>query len=229
MKMNFNLINKITLKFHTIVGFFKYHPLSFRFFYRWFFVISIMVFLLVDEIEIALYTYICGIIIVFILGLLFHKRLPTIIFNKNNPLFWDSIFSHLKEISIFGVTLLLLIPITYHTQTNQSLEKIVFLPLMFIEGYFLGKGIIFILKLLFSLASKYVIDMRKNEIIYNSVLVSVLFFGYIGFYWYLSIYGTIHSLTLYTLFQINYLIYIILPVSLINITAIIVKRRNSKV
>lgn len=229
MEKKSSINHKVIIGIQTIVDSFKYHPNLLRFFCRGLFVISIIIFLLVDEIEIALYTYICGIIIVFILGLLFHKRLPTIIFNKNNPLFWDSIFSHLKEISIFGVTLLLLIPITYHTQTNQSLEKIVFLPLMFIEGYFLGKGIIFILKLLFSLASKYVIDMRKNEIIYNSVLVSVLFFGYIGFYWYLSIYGTIHSLTLYTLFQINYLIYIILPVSLINIIAIIVKRRNSKV
>lgn len=188
-----------------------------------------MVFLLVDEIEIALYTYICGIIIVFILGLLFHKRLPITIFNKNNPLFWDTIFSHLKEISVFGLTLLLMIPITYHTQTNQSFEKIVFLPLMFIEGYFLGKGIIFILKVLFSLAFKKILVMRKNEIIYNSFVVSVLFFGYIGFYWYLSVYGTIHSLTLYTLFQINYLIYVIMPLSLINIIDSIIKRRNTRV
>ena len=213
----------------TIVDSFKYHPNVLRFFCRGLFVISIIIFLLVDEIEIALYTYICGIIIVFILGLLFHKRLPITIFNKNNPLFWDTIFSHLKEISVFGLTLLLMIPITYHTQTNQSFEKIVFLPLMFIEGYFLGKGIIFILKVLFSLAFKKILVMRKNEIIYNSFVVSVLFFGYIGIYWYLSVYGTIHSLTLYTLFQINYLIYVIMPLSLINIIASIIKRRNTRV
>ena len=211
----------------TIVDSFKYHPNLLRFFCRGLFVISIIIFLLVDEIEIALYTYICGIIIIFIMGLLFHKKSSTRIFNKNNPLFWDTIFSHLKEISVFVLTLLLMIPITYHTQTNQSFEKIVFLPLMFIEGYFFGKGIIFILKVLFSMAFKKVLDMRKNEIIYNFIFVFVLFFGYIGFYWYLSIYGTIHSLTLYTLFQINYLIYIILPVSLINIIASIIKRRNS--
>lgn len=229
MENNTSRSDRLTTRFKIKVNFIKYHQNLSRFYCRWLFVVSIIVFLFIDEVEIGFYTYICGLVTLIILRLLVLRRYPIKAFNKNNPLSWDSIFSHLKEISIFGVTLLLLIPITYHTQTNQSLEKIVFLPLMFIEGYFLGKGIIFILKLLFSLASKYAIDMRKNEIIYNSVLVSVLFFGYIGFYWYLSIYGTIHSLTLYTLFQINYLIYIIMPVSLINIIAIIVKRRNSKV
>ena len=229
MENNTSRSDRLTTRFKIKVNFIKYHQNLSRFYCRWLFVVSIIVFLFIDEVEIGFYTYICGLVTLIILRLLVLRRYPIKAFNKNNPLSWDSIFSHLKEISIFGVTLLLLIPITYHTQTNQSLEKIVFLPLMFIEGYFLGKGIIFILKVLFSMAFKKVLDMRKNEIIYNSILVFVLFFGYIGFYWYLSIYGTIHSLTLYTLFQINYLIYIILPVSLINIIAIIVKRRNSKV